>query len=173
MTRNKSITVLACVTGLVVVALAASGCGSSGGSANGPSAPKTASGQSATIGVASNNLGKILVDSRGRTLYLFERDAGTTSACSGACAVDWPPLPANGRPRVGSGANASIIATSVRSDGMPQITYNGHPLYTFSGDQKPGDTRGQGVNAFGGSWYTLSAAGDPITTQTPTGGFGY
>jgi predicted lipoprotein with Yx(FWY)xxD motif len=105
MTRNKSITVLACVTGLVVVALAAAGCGSSGGSANRSSAPKTASGQSATIGVASNNLGKILVDSRGRTLYVFERDAGTKSACSGACAVNWPPLPANGKPRVGSGVN--------------------------------------------------------------------
>jgi predicted lipoprotein with Yx(FWY)xxD motif len=174
MTR-RPITLLAGATGLLLGALAVAGCGSSGGSnTSGSSAPpKTANGRSATIGVASDNLGKILVDSRGRTLYLFERDSGTKSACSGACAVEWPPLRASGNQRVGTGANASIIATSVRSDGKAQLTYNGHPLYTFSADQKPGDTNGQGVNAFGGLWYALSSAGDPITTQAPTGGIGY
>ena len=172
MTRNTSIKLLAGATGLLVGALAA-GCGSSGGSSASGSAPKTASGRSATIGVANNNLGKILVDSRGRTLYLFEKDSGTKSACRGACAVEWPPLRAKGTPRVGSGANASSVATSARPDGGAQVTYNGHPLYTFSADQKPGNSNGQGVNAFGGIWYVLSSAGDPITTQTPNSGFGY
>jgi predicted lipoprotein with Yx(FWY)xxD motif len=80
-------------------------------------------------GKPAENVGKILVDSQGRTLYLFERDSGTKSACAGACAVEWPPLRATGKPTVGGGANASIVATSNRLDGKPQVTYNGHPLY--------------------------------------------
>lgn len=84
------------------------------------------------------------------------------------------PLRATGKPTVGGGANASIVATSDRSDGKPQVTYNGHPLYLFSADQKAGDTNGQGVNAFGGLWYVLSSSGDEITTPAgSSGGFGY
>ena len=174
MTR-RSITTLSGATALVVGALAAAGCGGSGGgNAKSPAPPKTANGQSATLGVANENVGKILVDSKGRTLYLFERDAGTKSACTGACAVEWPPLRATGKPTVGSGANASVVATSTRSDGKPQVTYNGHPLYLFSADQKAGDTNGQGVNAFGGLWYVLSSSGAEITTPAGNGGgFGY
>ena len=68
----------------------------------------------------------------------------------------------------------SIVATSARSDGKPQVTYNGHPLYLFAADQKAGDTNGQGVNAFGGLWYVLSSSGDEITTSAGSGGgFGY
>jgi predicted lipoprotein with Yx(FWY)xxD motif len=170
MTRTKSITFLAGATALVVAALAA-GCGSSGGSnANSPGAPTSANGQSATVGVANENVGKILVDSQGRTLYLFERDSGTKSTCTGACAVEWPPLRATGTPTVGDGADASIVATSSRSDGKAQVTYKGHPLYLFSADQKAGDTNGQGVNAFGGLWYVLSSSGHEITTSAGSGG---
>jgi predicted lipoprotein with Yx(FWY)xxD motif len=170
MTR-RSIMLLAGATGLSLGALAAAGCGSSGGSNKNTAAPpKTAHGQSATLGVANENVGKILVDSKGRTLYLFERDAGTKSACTGACAVEWPPLRATGKPTVGSGADASVVATSTRSDGKPQVTYNGHPLYLFSADQKAGDTNGQGVNAFGGLWYVLSSSGDEITKPAGSGG---
>jgi predicted lipoprotein with Yx(FWY)xxD motif len=175
MTRS-SITILAGATALVLGTLAAAGCGSSGGSnANGSSAaPTTVNGQSATVGIANENLGRILVNSQGRTLYRFQRDSGTTSACTDACAVDWPPLRATGKPTVGGGADASIVATSARSDGKPQVTYNGHPLYLFSGDQKPGDTNGQGVNAFGGLWYALSSSGDQVTTSAgPGSGSGY
>ena len=68
---------------------------------------------------------------------------------------------------------ASIVATSARSDGEPQITYNGHPLYLFSGDQRPGDANGQGVNAFGGLWYVLSSAGNQIVGSAPNPGLGY
>jgi predicted lipoprotein with Yx(FWY)xxD motif len=170
MTR-RSITLLAGATGLLLGALAVAGCGSGGGSnAKSPSPPKTANGQSATVGVANENVGKILVDSRGRTLYLFKRDSGMKSTCTGACAVEWPPLRATGKPTVGDGANASIVATSARSDGKAQVTYNGHPLYLFSADQKAGDTNGQGVNAFGGLWYVLSSSGDEITKPAGSGG---
>ena len=174
MTRTRSTTFLAGATALVVAALAA-GCGSSGGiNANSSAPPKNANGQSATVGLANENVGKILVDSQGRTLYLFERDSGMKSTCTGACAVEWPPLRATGKPTVGGGVNASIVATSSRADGKTQVTYNGHPLYLFSADQKAGDTNGQGVNAFGGLWYVLSSSGDEITTPTGSGGgFGY
>jgi predicted lipoprotein with Yx(FWY)xxD motif len=175
MTRTRSITFLAGATVPVLAALAVAGCGSSSGSNTSRSSapPKTANGQSATVGVANENLGNILVDSQGRTLYLFRSDSGTKSACTGACAIDWPPLRATGKPTVGGGATASIVATSARSDGKPQVTYNGHPLYLFSGDQRPGDTNGEGVNAFGGLWYALSSAGDQIVGSAPNSGIGY
>ena len=139
MTRSRSITYLAGVTALVVVALALAACGGSGSNASGSSAPpKSANGQPATVNVANEGLGKILVNSQGRTLYLFERDSGTKSTCNGACATEWPPLRATGKPTVGGGATASILATSARTDGEPQVTYNGHPVYLFVGDQNPG-----------------------------------
>jgi predicted lipoprotein with Yx(FWY)xxD motif len=173
MTR-RSTTLLASATALVLGTAAVAGCGGGGKAGGTSAAPKTANGQSATVGVANENVGKILVDSQGRTLYLFERDSGTKSTCTGACAVEWPPLRASGKPTVGDGANASIVATSARSDGKSQVTYNGHPLYLFSADQKAGDTNGQGVNAFGGLWYVLSSSGDEITTPAGSGGgFGY
>ena len=175
MTRTRSITFLASATVPVLAALAVASCGSSSDSNTHRSSapPKTANGQSATVGVANENLGNILVDSQGRTLYLFRSDSGTKSACTGACAIDWPPLRATGKPTVGGGATASIVATSARSDGKPQVTYNGHPLYLFSGDQKPGDTNGEGVNAFGGLWYALSSAGNQIVGSAPNSGIGY
>ena len=172
MTR-KSITLLASATALLLGAAATAGCGSGGNVSGSSAAPKTANGQSATIGVAKESLGNILVDARGRTLYLFQRDSGSKSTCSGACAIDWPPLGATGEPTVGSGADGALVATNARLDGKPQITYNGHPVYLFSGDQEPGDTNGQAVNAFGGLWYVLSAAGDPVTTRAPSSGSGY
>jgi predicted lipoprotein with Yx(FWY)xxD motif len=174
MTRTRSTTFLASATVPVVAALAVASCGSSSGSntSRSPAPPKTANGQSATVGVANENLGNILVDSQGRTLYLFRSDSGTKSACTSACAIDWPPLRATDKPTVGGGA-ASIVATSARSDGKPQITYNGHPLYLFSGDQKPGDTNGEGVNAFGGLWYALSSAGNQIVGSAPNQAIGY
>ena len=148
MIRSKPIRFLAGAA-LPVVALAVAGCG--GGSDNGGSAsaatapPKTSSGQAATVGTAQvGGLGTVLVDSQGRTLYLFGADSGTKSACSGACATAWPPLRDSGKPTAGSGLNVSLLGTAPRSDGNSQVTYNGHPLYTFVMDQKPGDATGQG-----------------------------
>ena len=174
MTRTKSILFPIGATAFIVAVLTVAGCGTGGGSnASSPARPTTANGQSATVGVANENVGNALVDSQGRTLYLFERDSGMKSACNGACAVEWPPLLAHGAPTVGSGANASLLATSARLDGKAQVTYNGHPLYLFSADQKAGDTNGQGVNAFGGLWYVVSSSGDANTTPAASVGFGY
>ena len=100
------------------------------------------------IGSGKTALGTILVDSQGRTLYLFQADKGTTSACSGSCASAWPPLtPANGTATAGGGANASLLGSTMRSDGTQQVTYNGHPLYTFVGDHTRQVT-GQGFQSF-------------------------
>jgi predicted lipoprotein with Yx(FWY)xxD motif len=158
--------------GIVVlssVALAA--CGSGGGTAQSPpyrgsastasqqSMPQTTSGK---VSTARTSLGTVLVDSHGRTLYLFKADKGTESACSGACASAWPPLRVIGKPTVGDGATASKLGTTQRSDGKPEVTYNGHPLYTYIGDSKPGDVNGQGLTAFGGAWFALSPSGSSV-----------
>ena len=160
-----------------LAALALTACGGGGNTANaaGSAAPKTSSGKAATIGVAnSSGLGKILVDSRGRTIYLFQKDTGTKSTCTGACASVWPPVRATGKPRVGAGLSAGKVGTTPRSDGKPEVTYNGHPLYLYASDTNPGDTNGQGVNGFGAPWYVLSPAGAAITSSggssTSTGG---
>jgi predicted lipoprotein with Yx(FWY)xxD motif len=149
-------------TGLAVLAAVAAGCGGSGSGATAAtsSAPKTAGGQAATVGLANTGLGEILVDSQGRTLYLFKADHGTKSACTGACAAAWPPLLAKAKPTVGSGANASLLGTSPRPEGTMQVTYNGHPLYLFVKDGKAGETNGQGVTAFGAAWFALNAGGN-------------
>jgi predicted lipoprotein with Yx(FWY)xxD motif len=175
MTRTRSITFLASGAALLLVALAVAGCGSSGSSSS-SAPPTTSSGRQATVGISNSGLGKILVNSQGRTLYLFGKDSGTTSACTGACAGNWPPLRANGKPTLGTGADASLVGTIQRADGKPQVTYNGHPLYLFKGDKQPGDTNGEGLTAFGGTWYVLSSSGNQVVAQSPSsggGGYGY
>src|SRR3954470_13892613 len=134
---------------LPLAVLALAGCGGNASHA----LPTTNNGRPASVGVASTGLGDVLVDRQGRTLYLFARDSATMSACTGACAVNWPPLRVCGTPLVGSGAKLSDVGTTARRDGKRQLAYNGHPLYTFVSDNKPGDTKGEGVNAFGGSWF--------------------
>jgi predicted lipoprotein with Yx(FWY)xxD motif len=173
MSRNRSIMSAATVL-LSAAALAACGGGGGGSPASAASTPpKAADGQTATIGLAdAGSLGKVLVDSSGRTLYLFQKDSGTTSACTGPCAAAWPPLRSSGKPVVGAGLSASKIAKTPRSDGKAQITYNGHPLYLFQGDKKPGDTAGQGVTAFGGGWFALSSAGDMVSGSGSSSGGG-
>jgi predicted lipoprotein with Yx(FWY)xxD motif len=112
--------------------------------------------------VAKSPLGRILVDSKGITLYDFPPDRGTTSVCYGACAALWPPLLTHGTPVAGPGARASLLGTTKRKDGKLQVTYGGHPLYYFVTDRRPGQTTGQGVNQFGGPWWVISPAGKEI-----------
>jgi predicted lipoprotein with Yx(FWY)xxD motif len=154
-------------SGLVIAALALSACGGDdGGSSSSGSATTTSDGtsaQAASVVVEKTDLGSILADGKDRTLYLFLKDTGTTSECNDACAAAWPPLVASGTPTAGSGAEASLVGTTMRSDGTSQVTYNGHPVYRYSGDQKPGDTAGEGLDAFGAEWYVLSPAGDQVT----------
>jgi predicted lipoprotein with Yx(FWY)xxD motif len=170
MNRTRSFSLIG-LAAAAFAALAVAGCGGGGdnASASRPQ-PKTSTGHAGTVGVAGTGLGNVLVDSQGRTLYLFAKDQGTTSACSGACANAWPPLRVSGKPLAGGGAKAALLATTKRSDGKPQVTYNGHPLYLYVGDQKAGDTSGQGITAFGGGWYTLTASGSQVTATAPGSG---
>jgi predicted lipoprotein with Yx(FWY)xxD motif len=116
----------------------------------------------AKVAMAKLPLGRILVDSKGITLYDFVKDKGTTSVCYGACAALWPPLLTKSKPVAGPGVRASLLGTTKRKDGKLEVTYNGHPLYYFVTDRKPGQTTGQGVNQFGGPWWVLSPAGKEI-----------
>ena len=169
MTRSKPITFLASAALIPLAALAVAACGG-GGSAATAATPKTTSGASATVGVANSSLGSILVDSTGHTLYLFKADSSTSSACTGACASAWPPLLANGTPTAGTGLTASKLGTITRSGGNRQVTDNGHPLYLFIKDTKPGQTTGQGVTAFGAAWFALTPAGNQISATPPSSG---
>ena len=163
MSRRRPIEFLATAAAVPLMALAIAGCGGGGGE-SAATAATTANGGAATVGVSDGgSLGQILVDSKARTLYLFQADSGTKSACTGACAEEWPPLRVAGKPVAGSGIAASKLGTSARSDGLPQVTYNGHPLYWFTNDRKPGDASGQGLNDFGASWYVLSQDGTMVS----------
>ena len=123
-----------------------------------------------TVGVASNpKLGKILVGANGRTLYLFEKDTGGKSSCSGSCASVWPPLTISGKPTPGSGISASALGTT-SNGGKTQVTYDGHPLYYYVSDSGPGQTSGQGHNQFGALWYVLSPQGQAITSGAGSSG---
>lgn len=121
-----------------------------------------AAGGAATVKTRKGKLGTYLVDSQGRSLYLFEKDKTKKSTCSGACATAWPPLLTTGKPKAAGSAKAGLLGTTKRSDGKTQVTYNGHPLYYFVQDKKAGDTKGEGVDGFGAEWYVLSASGKKI-----------
>jgi predicted lipoprotein with Yx(FWY)xxD motif len=162
----------ASVLAIALTAVAVAACGGSTSASSTRATAAAASPSHGTVNVASSSQSQILVDSTGRTLYLFEADSGTTSNCSGACAAAWPPLLTTGKPTTAAGARSSLIGTTKRSDGTSQVTYNGHPLYRFASDTKPGDATGQGVNGFGALWYVLSAAGNPITNLQASSGAG-
>ena len=173
MTRRTHIAFLAGVALIPLIALAAFG-GTHIASAgtthptlvivpSGNSASLTRSRPQPTVQVRRTGLGRILVDSRGRSLYLFKKDTGGKSRCSGNCAVNWPPLLATGRPVAGSGIQSSKLSTTRRSDGETQVVYNGHPLYRFIADTKPGSTNGEGLSAFGARWFVVSPAGNQIS----------
>ena len=124
----------------------------------------------ATVKTGTTSLGRIVVDSRSHTLYLFRKDTRGRSACSGACARNWPPLLTKGKPKAGTGARSSLLGTTRRADGTTQVTYNRHPLYTFVLDHgKRGSTNGQGLTAFGGRWYVVAAEGTAKTGSASTG----
>ncbi len=131
----------------------------------------------AVVSTAKTTLGQIVVNSKGRTLYLFGKDRNGKSSCSGKCAVAWPPLITVGKPRFTGSAMASLLGTTKRADGRLQVTYNHHPLYTFVKDTKAGQTNGESVNALGGVWYALSPAGTKIVKASApapvSGGGGY
>ena len=121
-----------------------------------------------TVGMATTPLGKIVVDSRGRSLYLFEADHKGKSACYGACAKAWPPVIVVGKPKAGPGARAALLGVLHSKDGKEQATYRGHPLYRFFKDTKSGQVKGQGLDFFGGEWYVLTPAGIKLEHEAKT-----
>lgn len=112
----------------------------------------------ATVLVAESDLGQILTDADGVTIYYFANDSEDTSTCEGDCLANWPPVPAEGSPTAGEGVTAEL-GTTTATDGTTMLTVNGFPAYYFAGDQAAGDTNGQGV---GGVWYVFGADGEPI-----------
>ena len=166
---------------VAAAALVAAACGSGGGSgspygqpataaskpttAQAPASTAPAAGQSTpkSVAVAGTRLGPVIVDGSGRTLYVFDRDIPDTSTCYDACAMAWPPLLTVGSAAPGHDLNSADLGTTARSNGAVQVTYRGHPLYRFAGDTQPGDTMGQGLDAFGARWYAVSANGAEIT----------
>jgi predicted lipoprotein with Yx(FWY)xxD motif len=117
--------------------------------------------------------GTILVDAKGRTLYVLTADKRGKSSCYGQCASFWPPMIASNSHVTATGLKSSLLRTTTRTDGRLQVSYNGHPLYRFAKDTKPGQTNGQGLNAFGGMWWVLSPAGTPIKQAAAPAGGGY
>jgi predicted lipoprotein with Yx(FWY)xxD motif len=144
---------------LLGVTVAVLGIGLAGcGSGSGGNKPTAQAGAAAAVSLAQNAAqGPILVDGQGRTLYLFEKDNGTTSACTGACASVWPAATATGTPGAGSGVDGSALATAAGQ--VPdQVTYHGHLLYRYSGDTAPGDVKGVGIP----NWYPVNASGAKV-----------
>ena len=180
MTRNLTALILA----LAALALVVAGCGGSDSSSTGggyggesssaggayggkggaattqPPAAQTSEG-GATVTVATvPKLGKVIVDSDGFTLYDFHKDKGTTSSCYGACSGVWPPLTTGSAPKAAGGVSASKLGTTERKDGTTQVTFAGHPLYTYTADTKPGDAKGNDITTYGGEWYALTPSGE-------------
>ena len=156
---------LAAVVGAAIAALVAGvALAASGGARSG-----------AVVKTRKTSLGTILVDSKGRTLYLFEKDKHGKSACSGQCAAFWPPLITSGKPGAGAGVKASLLGTTSRAGGKLQVTYKQHPLYRFAQDRKAGQTKGEELKAFGAEWYAVSPAGAKVEKggSDNSGGGGY
>ena len=116
----------------------------------------------ATVKTRHGKLGTFLVDQKGMSLYLFEKDKTTKSTCYGQCAHFWPPLLTKGAAKAAGGARGSLLGTTRRRDGKLQVTYKGHPLYHYLQDSRPGDTNGQDLHFFGGGWYVLAPSGKKI-----------
>lgn len=166
----------------LVGALAVAGCGGSDSSSSGEGGAYGSGGETASssqsakseanggeagsgggvVAVAkSPELGTtILVDAKGFTLYDFHKDKGNKSACYGACASTWPPLTTSEAAKATGGAEASKLGTTKRSDGTLQVTYAGHPLYTYVADTKPGMAKGNDFSSFGAQWYALKPNGE-------------
>jgi predicted lipoprotein with Yx(FWY)xxD motif len=157
---------------LVGLMLAACGStsGSSGSAASGsPAASPHASGQS-VLKAGKAGGATVLTNSSGMTLYWFVPDTSTRSHCNGPCAQVWPPL--KGAASAGQGVHGSL-GTIKRSSGGTQATYNGHPLYTYTADNSPGQAKGNGINAFGGAWHDITTSGSAASNTSPSGGGGY
>ena len=148
---------------LAALALVLTACG--GGDDQAGTTPTTAAAQQAaegTVAVATTGLGDVLVDAKGRTLYVFTKDKSDQSVCSGKCAAAWPALTVTGAATPGTGVQASLLSTSKQANGSSQVSYGGKPLYYFAGDAAPGDTKGQGLN---GVWFVVQGDGKLVESK--------
>jgi predicted lipoprotein with Yx(FWY)xxD motif len=150
----------------VATVLLAAACGGSSPSTSAASPSPSPAATGEKIAVATNaKLGSFLVDESGMTVYLFVADTGTASTCYSTCAIVWPPVLTTGAPQAGTGAQASLLGTTTRTDGKVEVTYAGHPLYYFMQDKAAGDVKGQGINGFGALWWVLSPSGAAIQVK--------
>jgi predicted lipoprotein with Yx(FWY)xxD motif len=164
MTRTRRISIVTLIVAIVAGAALIAG-----------SASTAAKTKPATLKLRSSKFGKILVDKKGRTLYAFGHDKKNKSRCSGQCASFWPPASSPAKPTVASGITKSKLKVIKRSDGSRQLSYNGHPLYRYIGDAKAGDTNGENLVAFGGTWRVVSKDGKTVSKpasapSSPSGG---
>jgi predicted lipoprotein with Yx(FWY)xxD motif len=157
----------------VALLVAACSTGSSSTGAAGGSSPAGAPSSSAAaasggsgstvITTVSSSAGTFLTNSSGHAVYLWSKDGNGMSACTGACAGTWPAVTTTGTVTASGGAKSSDLGTITRSDGTKQVTYDGHPLYFFSGDSGPGMASGQGNDGFGAKWWLVSPSGSDVT----------
>jgi predicted lipoprotein with Yx(FWY)xxD motif len=162
------------VAGLAVALLATACGGSSGGTASTTGSGGGGGAKAGVVHTAKGPLGTILVDGKGMTIYLFAPDKPGKSVCNGSCATYWPPVPAPATVPSSLPGVTGKVGTTTRDDGSTQLTVAGHPLYTYAGDQKAGQTKGQNLDINGGLWTVVAADGSSVTTSPGgSGGGGY
>ena len=171
MTRPIGLAALAVAGALALAACGGSSTSSSSGAAAAPGYGGGAAGASngstaaSVVSTKTSSLGTFLVDGQGRTLYLWDADHGPMSTCTAACAQAWPPLTTTGAPKASGAVKSSLLGTATRADGSREVTYAGHPLYTYAGDTRPGQTTGEGSDSFGAPWWTVTTAGRALQGQ--------
>jgi predicted lipoprotein with Yx(FWY)xxD motif len=182
---SKRTKLIAGVGGALAAAATVAACSSAGSSstAAAPASPAGASSPSAAasspaaaagasggtvITTAKSSAGTVLASGTGRAVYVWAKDTGDMSNCTGACAGAWPPVTTTATATATGGAKASDIGTITRSDGTKQVTYDGHPLYYFAGDSGPGTASGQGSDGFGAKWWLITPTGGDVTASVST-----
>jgi len=171
MTRPIGLAALAVAGALALAACGGSSTSSSSGAAAAPgygggtAGASTGSTAASVVSTKTSSLGTFLVDGQGRTLYLWDADHGPMSTCTAACAQAWPPLTTTGAPKASGAVKSSLLGTATRADGSREVTYAGHPLYTYAGDTRPGQVTGEGSNSFGAPWWTVTTAGRALQGQ--------
>ena len=114
-----------------------------------------------TVRLGDSQYGQILFDGVGQAIYLFDRERSSTSECYGDCAAAWPPVLTDGSPQAGRGTDPTLLATTERTDGTTQVTYNGHPLYYYA-HEAPNEVLCHRIPGFGGIWLVLDSKGDAL-----------
>lgn len=150
---------------VIVVGAPIAGCGGAGSTAT--TGARASHGHAATVTITTvkGRDGTYLADGDGHALYLWLGDVTGKSNCTGDCALSWPPLTTTATPKVTGGAASADVSTITRSGGAKQVTYKGHPLYSFVVDSGPGTTKGQGSDSYGARWWLVAPSGSPITVN--------